>query len=88
MPWNYDYSEDIYDGLFISNGPGDPAMVWDAVLNLRKVWLSFILTQVNFSLCFTLSVLFHFISNSPYCMPYNSCDVCSENLVLDPLIIP
>ena len=41
MPWNYDYSEDIYDGLFISNGPGDPAMVWDAVLNLRKVWLSF-----------------------------------------------
>lgn len=41
MPWDYDYSEDIYDGLFISNGPGDPAMVWDAVLNLRKVWLSF-----------------------------------------------
>lgn len=37
VPWNYDYSEDIYDGLFISNGPGDPAMVWDAVLNLRKV---------------------------------------------------
>ncbi|KAJ7380438.1 Gly-Xaa carboxypeptidase [Desmophyllum pertusum] len=37
VPWNYDYSDDIYDGLFISNGPGDPAMVWDAVLNLRKV---------------------------------------------------
>lgn len=37
VPWNYDYSDDIYDGLFISNGPGDPALAWDAVLNLRKV---------------------------------------------------
>lgn len=24
VPWNYDYSRDEYDGLFISNGPGDP----------------------------------------------------------------
>lgn len=37
VPWNYDYSEDLYDGLFISNGPGDPALAWDTVLNLRKV---------------------------------------------------
>ena len=28
------------------------------------------------------------ISNSPYCLPYNSCNVSSENLVLDPPIIP
>ena len=28
------------------------------------------------------------ISNSPYCLPYNSYDVSSENLVLDQLIIP
>ena len=28
------------------------------------------------------------ISNSPYYLPYNSCDVSSENLVLDQLIIP
>ena len=40
VPWNYDYSDDIYDGLFISNGPGDPALAWDAVLNLRKVCLN------------------------------------------------
>ena len=26
-------------------------------------------------------------SNSLYCLPYNSYDVCSENLVLDQLII-
>ena len=28
------------------------------------------------------------ISNSPYCLPYTSCDVSLENLVLDQLIIP
>ena len=27
------------------------------------------------------------ISNSPYCLTYNSCDVDLENLVLDQLII-
>ena len=28
------------------------------------------------------------VSNSPYCLPYSSCDVSFENLVLDQLIIP
>ena len=28
------------------------------------------------------------ISNSPYCLPYNSYDVNSENLALDQLKIP
>ena len=28
------------------------------------------------------------ISNSPYFLPYSSCDVSLENLVLDQLIIP
>ena len=28
------------------------------------------------------------ISNSPFCLPYNSYDVSSDNLVLDQLLIP
>ena len=28
------------------------------------------------------------MNNSPYCLPYNSYDVSSENLVLDELKIP
>ena len=28
------------------------------------------------------------VSNSPYCLPYSSCDVSLENLVLDQSIIP
>ena len=26
VPWDYDYSKERYDGLFISNGPGNPKM--------------------------------------------------------------
>lgn len=26
VPWDYDYSKEKYDGLFISNGPGNPKM--------------------------------------------------------------
>jgi carbamoyl-phosphate synthase small subunit len=36
VPWDYDYSNEEYDGLFISNGPGDPAMCDQTVNNLSK----------------------------------------------------
>ncbi len=36
VPWDYDYSNDKYDGLFISNGPGDPAICIPAIENLGK----------------------------------------------------
>ncbi len=37
VPWDHDISKEEYDGLFISNGPGDPSLAQEAVLNLRKV---------------------------------------------------
>jgi len=36
VPWDYDYSNIEYDGLFISNGPGDPAYCEVTVDNIRK----------------------------------------------------
>lgn len=38
FPWNYDFNavRDQYDGLFLTNGPGDPAHCMDAALILRK----------------------------------------------------
>lgn len=36
VPWNYDFNELEYDGLFISNGPGDPDTCDAAVQNIRK----------------------------------------------------
>ncbi len=36
VPWDYDYSNEEYDGLFISNGPGDPAICIPTISNLEK----------------------------------------------------
>ena len=36
VPWNYDYTNMEFDGLFLANGPGDPDMCVDAVEILKK----------------------------------------------------
>jgi carbamoyl-phosphate synthase small subunit len=36
VPWDYDFTTLEYDGLFISNGPGDPKMCVPTIENLRK----------------------------------------------------
>lgn len=35
VPWDYDFTNESYDGVFISNGPGDPAMC-DATVDIIK----------------------------------------------------
>lgn len=37
VPWNYDFRQENYDGVFISNGPGDPAMCAETVENIRNI---------------------------------------------------
>ena len=36
VPWNHDFSTIPYDGLFISNGPGNPDFAEETVANIRK----------------------------------------------------
>lgn len=36
VPWNYDFNQLEYDGLFISNGPGNPALCGEAVEHIRE----------------------------------------------------
>ncbi len=36
VPWNYDFNTMDWDGLFISNGPGNPALCGEAVEHIRK----------------------------------------------------
>jgi carbamoyl-phosphate synthase, small subunit len=36
VPWDYDFTTIPYDGLFISNGPGNPDMAETTVENIRK----------------------------------------------------
>uniref|UniRef100_A0A3B4CA83 Carbamoyl-phosphate synthase 1, mitochondrial n=1 Tax=Pygocentrus nattereri TaxID=42514 RepID=A0A3B4CA83_PYGNA len=37
VPWNQDLMSLDYDGLFISNGPGDPSLAKTLIQNVRKV---------------------------------------------------
>jgi carbamoyl-phosphate synthase small subunit len=38
VPWDYDISKEEYDGLFISNGPGDPEKCTVTVKNLKLAY--------------------------------------------------
>ncbi|MBI5457278.1 glutamine-hydrolyzing carbamoyl-phosphate synthase small subunit [Candidatus Kaiserbacteria bacterium] len=35
VPWDYDFTEDKYDALFISNGPGDPTQCWITIEHIK-----------------------------------------------------
>ncbi len=36
VPWNYDFSKEKFDGIMLSNGPGDPTMIPETIENVRK----------------------------------------------------
>ncbi len=36
VPWDYDFLEEEFDGLFISNGPGNPEMCSETIKNLER----------------------------------------------------
>lgn len=40
FPWNYDFNSvrDQFDGLFLTNGPGDPAHCTEAAMKLRQTF--------------------------------------------------
>ena len=48
VPWDYDFNTIEYDGLFISNGPGDPDMCDVTVEHIRKAMNG---TKPIFGLC-------------------------------------
>jgi carbamoyl-phosphate synthase small subunit len=37
VPWDYDLSAEDYDGIMLSNGPGDPKMCDTSIVQLKKV---------------------------------------------------
>lgn len=38
VPWDYDFTKETYDGLFISNGPGDPTMALKTIEHIRTAF--------------------------------------------------
>ncbi|MDX9907834.1 MAG: glutamine-hydrolyzing carbamoyl-phosphate synthase small subunit [Mariniphaga sp.] len=37
VPWDYDFSSEDFDGVFISNGPGNPELCDATIQNIKKV---------------------------------------------------
>jgi carbamoyl-phosphate synthase small subunit len=37
VPWDYDFLKEDFDGLFISNGPGDPTACGTTIQNLKRI---------------------------------------------------
>lgn len=48
VPWNHDFSTMDYDGVMLSNGPGDPAMCTEAIENIKK---AFAIGKPIFGIC-------------------------------------
>lgn len=48
VPWNYDLEKLDFDGLMISNGPGDPKQCDSTISNIRKVMEN---GKVTFGIC-------------------------------------
>jgi len=40
VPWNYDFTNDTYDGIVISNGPGDPQLCETTIANIKRTMIS------------------------------------------------
>lgn len=40
VPFDYDYTQETYDGVFVSNGPGDPQACKDTIAILKKAMLT------------------------------------------------
>ena len=36
VPWDYDFLDEEYDGVFLSNGPGDPKLAEATIANIRR----------------------------------------------------
>jgi carbamoyl-phosphate synthase small subunit len=36
VPWDYDFNREDYDGLFLSNGPGDPTACISTINNIKR----------------------------------------------------
>ncbi|MBI2484072.1 glutamine-hydrolyzing carbamoyl-phosphate synthase small subunit [Candidatus Uhrbacteria bacterium] len=67
VPYSYDYSEDVFDGIFVSNGPGDPAMAKETIAILEKVMRQ---NKPIFGICLGSQLLALAAGAKTYKLPY------------------
>lgn len=68
VPWNHDYSAMEYDGVLLSNGPGNPEMCMEAVEVLRRVMETS--CKPIFGICMGNQLLARAAGASIYKLPY------------------
>ena len=89
VPYDYDYNNDVFDGVFISNGPGDPIMA-EKTINILQKTMS--MNKPIFGICLghqllalaagakTYKLKFgHRSQNQPCLSNTNSCFITSQN---------
>lgn len=71
VPWNWDLDINEYDGLFLSNGPGDPQMCRDTVAKIRKIMSNNAIKPI-FGICLGHQLLSTAIGCQTYKMKYGN----------------
>lgn len=67
VPWDYDFTTDPFDGLFISNGPGDPKMCDLTIKNLAK---ALVVDKPIYGICLGNQLLALAAGADTYKLPY------------------
>lgn len=67
VPHDYDFTHEPYDAVFISNGPGDPAMCQQTIATLTKVFLT---KKPVFGICLGAQIMALAIGAKTYKLPF------------------
>ncbi|XP_065090422.1 multifunctional protein r [Ochlerotatus camptorhynchus] len=72
VPWNAKLNPENYDGLFLSNGPGDPLMCKDTVANIRQLLGEGSVVKPIFGICLGHQLLSTAAGCKTYKMKYGN----------------
>lgn len=67
VPYNYDFTDEPFDAVFISNGPGDPAMCDETITILQKAMQT---KKPMFGICLGAQLMARAIGASTYKLPF------------------
>jgi carbamoyl-phosphate synthase small subunit len=67
VPWDYNFTGDSYDGIVVSNGPGDPMMAKETIRNLRSAMK---VSKPIFGICLGSQILALAAGAKTYKLPF------------------
>ena len=67
VPYTYDFTQETYDGVFISNGPGDPMVYQTTIDIIAKALAS---RKPVFGICLGTQLMAHAIGAQTYKLPF------------------